>query len=211
MGGKVSSLDKVPVYPGINTYIFVINVYKWEDSVGKKLDDDFFSIARNIAEDAIIISPLKYENIFAGNLRNLIVTQLTEDKKKRWKGEFPEDLMDFLAKVQILGEMVWREGGLIILEAHPSQLTSDDLVLAIPMRGIKNNYERIEEFLTDLCEFTKGRNPGFAEKFDEIEDKEKHGVSELLQYFELKPSICGLALNLSAILERLLSNKPNAA
>jgi hypothetical protein len=235
MGTTVSSLDKLPVHPGIDMYIFIVNAYGWEGSIGKKIDEEFRRIAENIAKNAMVVSPLRDPEIFATSLRDQIKAQIKKDRgtyrvrqvasmknaslKEREEafksGKLPKipvqsDRTVFLERIRILGEMVSGGGGLIILGAHPNQLTMDDFVLAIPMRGIKSNYERVEDFLTELCEFTKGNNPGFAEKFDEIDDKLKHSALELLEYVELKPGIFGLSLNLNAIFQSILGKKAGA-
>jgi predicted CopG family antitoxin len=94
-----------------------------------------------------------------------------------------------------------RKGGaFLILSKHPSEITKNDTVLFAPLEKIRRSAGSFDQFLSELCEFSKNRNIEFLRHF---RSEDEGRLKKLLRVVDLRPNICGVGLNLNALLEDL--------
>ena len=177
MGYKVSSLRTLPVIPGIELYVFILGRNIWASGWRKELERNFNKLARELGSSAAIVS---------GHDRTNLIIELMESAREN----------NNLSIAQALERQ--DETCLLLLGAHPSELSDDDLVLLINEEHIQSRFGNMEVFLDELCEFAKNRNESFLEKFQE----EKLLTDDILGVIDLKPNFFGFGVNLNKAIEK---------
>ncbi|HDM8135519.1 TPA: hypothetical protein P0E15_005115 [Vibrio harveyi] len=182
MGYRVSSLVKTPKVPGIELYIFIVGDVRWKSGFAKELMDNFDSLAHKLGEKGAIVAP------HDGN-------DLTED--------FSEYFSSLAYKNQDISELLASSKGigLLLISAHPEDLTEDDTVVYSPVEQLHGHFGSLEYFFNELCEFSKTGDPTFVEKFQEAKGGK---VQEAVEILDINPNIFGFGFNLNPLKRRAL-------
>lgn len=183
MGYKISSLRSLPVIPGIDLYVFVLGQHNWAGGYSAVLEDNFSKLAKHLGERGAIVSAhdgVKLSRQLAHELSEAALSNKT--------------IHDFIAKGESLGLSI------LLIGAHPSELTDKDLFLLAPVDQIEKNFGSLDQFFSELCEFSENRETSFLEKFEE-KAQANGGISDFL---ELKPNMFGMGININAMIKRWL-------
>ncbi|MGP5323523.1 hypothetical protein [Vreelandella titanicae] len=181
MGYKISSLKSLPVIPGIDLYVFILGGHGWAGGYSEVIEKNFLNLARNLGERGAIVSGHDGSNLareLASKLSNAALANRTIHK--------------LVAKGESLGLSI------LLVGAHPSHLTNDDLFLLAPIQQIEARFGSLDDFFTELCGFSINRDKLFLEKFEE---KEKFD-SSINDFLEIKPNMFGIGININEIIRR---------
>jgi hypothetical protein len=183
MGYKISSLRSLPVIPGIDLYVFVLGQHNWAGGYSEVIEENFSKLAKHLGERGAIVS---------GHDGVKLSRELTHELSEAALNN--KTIHDFIAKGESLGLSI------LLIGAHPSHLTEKDLFLLAPIEQIEQNFGSLDQFFSDLSEFSVNRGTSFLEKFEEKE-QEKDAITDFL---ELKPNMFGMGININEIIRRLL-------
>ncbi|WP_432696120.1 hypothetical protein ACQUQP_16460 [Marinobacterium sp. YM272] len=181
MGYKISSLKSLPVIPSIDLYVFILGQHKWAGGYSEVIEDNFSRLAQHLGERGAIVAGhdgISLTRELSRELSNAALSNRT--------------IHDFVAKGESLGLSV------LLVGTHPSHLTDDDLFLLAPIEQIESRFGSLDLFFSELCEFSENRDTSFLEKFEE---REKTGC-DVSDFFELKPNMFGIGININAIINR---------
>ncbi len=137
------------------------------------IEQNFVEIARRIGPNAVIAKGFE-ENVWSDELA------------RKYLGKNYQEVFGLLP-------------ALLITDSHPYRLTDDSLRLLIPLKEAEARFGDLDAFFRALTEFATNRDPGFLELFVE----EKDYLAEANRIFDVKPNICGIGINLNALVDRL--------
>ena len=181
MGYKISSLKSLPVIPGIDLYVFVLGHHNWAGGYAEIIESNFSQIARHLGARGAIVAG--HDGI---NLGKDLVHELSNAALSN------RTVREFVEKGESLGLSI------LLVGAHPSQLSDNDLFLLAPIEQIEKNFGSLDQFFTELCEFSEKREISFLDKFED----QAVAKGSLSDFFELKPNMFGIGINFNAIIER---------
>jgi hypothetical protein len=161
--------------------LFVLGQHNWAGGYSEIIEDNFSKLAKHLGLRGAIVS---------GHDGVKLSRELTDELSEAALSN--KTIHDFIAKSESLGMSI------LLIGAHPSKLTDKDLFLCSPVEQIEKNFGSLDQFFSDLCEFSENRDISFLEKFEE-KLQEDGSVSDFL---ELKPNMFGVGINLNAIIER---------
>lgn len=181
MGYKISSLKSLPVIPGIDLYVFILGQHKWAGGYSEVIENNFSKLAQHLGKRGAIVAGhdgVKLGRELSHELSNAALSN--------------KIVHDFVGKGESLGLSI------LLVGAHPSHLTDNDLFLLAPIEQIERSFGSLDQFFSELCEFSENRDTTFLEKFEE-RAKTGGGISD---FFELKPNMFGVGININAIINR---------
>jgi len=180
MGYKISSLNSLPLVPGIDLYVFILGRNVWAEGWRKELEYNFNKLAKEIGSSAVIV---------AGHDGTDLINELIK------VAETNESLSVALNLEQ------HNETSLLLLGAHPNNFTNKDLALVVNEKHIEKLFGNMELFLNELCNFAKDRNEKFLLKF---EDKDQL-TEKLLDVVDLRPNLFGFGININGAINKFRS------
>lgn len=183
MGYRILSLRSLPVIPGIDLYVFILGQHSWAGGYSQIIENNFSELARKLGERGAVVAG--HDGVrLAKELSTLLSGVALKNKT----------VHDFVSKGESLGLSI------LLLGAHPSELTENSLFLLVPVAQIVERFGSLDEFFTKLCDFAENRDISFLNKFED-QGAVKGGIS---QFLELRPNMFGVGLNVNAIIDRWL-------
>ena len=179
MGYRISTLGSLPILPGKDLYVFVLAGNHWQGGYLETITSNFDKLAKELDSDGAII--MGHDGI-----------DLSYEVVDAMYSNGPDGIQELI----IDGNR--RGGAFLILSKHPSEISKTDTVLFAPLDEIRQSAGGFDQFLSELCEFSKKRNKHFLRHF---RSKDDGVLKRLLKVVELKPNIAGVGLNLNALLE----------
>ena len=172
MGYMLNTLGNLPIDDDINLYIFVVNG-GWNGGLYDVIESNFSNIAQRIGKNAVIVKGLDSE-------------AWSSQVAKKYFGKNHSELFDSLP-------------ALFLTDAHPDNLTNENLRLIIPLRDIERRFNDWDTFFKSLSTFAIDKNTEFLERFEDSRDYVEKG-NEILH---LKPNVFGIGVNINAIIDKL--------
>ena len=172
----------MPIIPGIDLYVFILGQHKWAGGYTEIIENNFSKIAQHLGERGAIV---------AGHDGIKLSRELAHALSKSALNN--RIIHNFITKGESLGLSI------LLVGAHPSQLTEKDLFLLAPIEQIERNFGSLDRFFSELCNFSEYRNTSFLKKYEE-KAKDYKDISD---FFELKPNMFGIGININTIIKRL--------
>jgi hypothetical protein len=179
MGYRISSLASLPVVPGIDLYVFALLKHFWEEGPSAELENNFHKLAKNLGPNAAFV--MGHEG---NDLTNELYSCL---------GNLPV-IHQFLDHADMNGPSI------LILGAHPNEITKDDLLLYASAVKIEERFGGLALFFDALYNFVFGRDSGFIDRFE----KKESSLDEVLDVVDLKPNFFGIGFNGNAFIEKVM-------
>lgn len=182
MGYKVSGLNRLPIVPGVDLYVFLLGKRIWDGSLRGIIERNFSTLAEELGPSAAIV---------AGHGGSDLTKDIVEAAGEN-------------SKVRSLVEAGERGGGgILIMGAHPLELSDDDLVLYAPLNDLAGRFGTLDGFLDGLCRFADDRDPEFLSKFEC-----KDSISDLAaQVVDLRPNLFGIGININRMINLIRENR----
>ncbi len=139
MGYKLSSLLSLPLETDVSFYIFSIGDEVWEGGLQELVNKNFDKLALEIGPQNIIVGGLEFG--FHGEV------------VEKYLGKCYKDLKNELP-------------ALLITDTHPEELNKDSMRWLIPLEKARDNYGRIDRFLSDLVDFVQRKSDNLVTMFE---------------------------------------------
>lgn len=183
MGYRISSLASLPIIHEIELYIFVIYKNHWRNGLSGAIESEFNKLAQRIGSKAAIVIGHDGEDIGSEIWQIIRQKPGMERLARRCSDSYP---------------------GILIVGAHPNEITPNDLILFIPLDRIREQYKgNYDVFFNALSEFAQNRNEDFIRRF---EDKTDY-IGDILDIIEIKPEFLGISFNVKAFINKLRKAK----
>jgi hypothetical protein len=182
MGYRISSLASLPVIPGIDLYVFALLKHFWEEGPSAELENNFHKLAKNLGPKAAIVMGHEgndLTNELYSCLRNLPVIH------------------------QLLDHADMKGPSILILGAHPNEMTADDLLLYANAAEIEERFGGLSYFFGALSDFASGRDSSFIKIFEAKENS----LANVLDVVDLKPNFFGIGFNGNAFIEKVMKRR----
>jgi hypothetical protein len=152
----LSSLGSLPIEPGIDFYVFVVDGH-WKGGLIQVVNDNFERIAREIGPKAIIAKGFE-ESLFS------------DEVCEKYLGKGYQTILH-------------KTPALLITDSHPSKLTSDSTRLFVPLEEVKERFGTFDKFFNLLVQFVRNRNEEFLNQFKKRETLVGFDIVELKPNF----------------------------
>ena len=183
MGYRIATIENLPVIPGIDLYVFVLGNYECQGGYRETIENNFSKLAKNLGHKAAIV---------AGHDGINLTNELTRCLHER--------LPDYRMLESLVRKADNSGTSLLLLGAHPNELTEEDLVLYAPISEIDMKFNELEIFFDELCRFAVDKNESFLKRFEEKNTK----IVDCLEAIELKPNLFGIGININFFIEKVL-------
>ena len=145
---------------------------KWRGGAYELIEQNFMNIAKGIGPKAVIAKGFDPES-------------WSKQVARKYFGENYSVLFDAIP-------------ALLLTDVHPEKLNDKSLRLIVPLRDVEKRFGDWDNFFRLLSQFAIDKNIEFLEKFEDSSSLLREGS----KYFELKPNIFGIGVNLNAIIQR---------
>lgn len=177
MGYRIGKLASLPTIEGKSLYVFVLGQRMWHGGLLEIIDKNFNRLAKEIGPKGAVI--MGHEGV---DLSYELVNAMYDNG--------PDGIQEIIADGNS------GDGAILILGEHPNSIQKNDMVLYAPLAHLDANFNGLQQFLSELCEFANNRNADFINKFHEPND----GIfTRVMSILELKPNIFGIGINLNAL------------